>query len=447
MGRNDQRRQHFANAAFGILDYAAYPIGMLVVAPIVLRNLGVAQFGVWTVATAAVSTGSIIASGFGDANIQHVASERSAGDAKALIRAVRSTMGIHVVLGTVIAAIALAAAPVMAARVTASNPELTASCAWCLRIAALMMLIRAIESVCISTQRAFERYGHAVRFSVLARVLSLVVAAVLSAMSHSVVVIMASTTGLTALGARAQLVELERLLHVESLSPSFDSETTKALLRFGVFSWLLAVCGVVFSQVDRLIGGAALGAAAVVAYALCAQLAQPIYGVAAAGLHFLFPYLAGRRVSASVATLRRAVLLGFGANLALVLAGTLVLLVWGDTILRVWVGRKIAAESATILPFVVLSSAALGLSVTGAYAMLALKRVQAVTWLNLAAGAAMLLVIAWLLPHYGIGAIAAARLLYGLLTLLIYVPLALLLRPSATALTTISTPIAAREGA
>lgn len=447
MGRNNPRRQHLANAAFGILDYAAYPIGMLAVAPVVLRNLGVAQFGVWTVATAAVSTGSMIASGFGDANIQQVATERSAGNERALMRVVRSTMGIHVALGVAIAAIAWKAAPLMASRVTAANPELEMSCVWCLRIAGLLMFIRAIESVCISTQRGFERYGNAVRVSIFARILSLALAALLSAVSHNVVAIMAATAGLTALGACAQVIELKGFLRTESLAPSFASDAAQSLVRFGVFSWLLAICGVVFSQVDRLIGGAALGASAVVGYALCAQLAQPIYGVAASGLHFLFPYLAGRRVAASVAVLRRAVLLALGANLALVLAGTLVLLFWGGTILHVWVGTKMAAEGTALLPLVVLSSAALGLSVTGSYAMLALRRVQAVTWLNVAGGASMLLAIAWLLPRYGISALAAARLLYGSITLLIYIPLALRLRPCATRIPSISNQVAAREGA
>ena len=73
-------RAHLSNAAFGVLDYAAYPVGMLLVAPIMLRNLGIAQYGIWAVATAAVNTGSIIASGFGDANIQHVATGRTTGD-------------------------------------------------------------------------------------------------------------------------------------------------------------------------------------------------------------------------------------------------------------------------------------------------------------------------------------------------------------------------------
>ena len=421
------RKDHIANAAFGVLEYAAYPIGMLAVAPVVLRNLGVAQFGIWTVATAAVNMGSVIASGFGDANIQHVATERSVGDERALIRAVRSTMGIHLLLGLTIGATAWAIAPRISAHVASASPELERECLLSLRISGSLMFFRAIESVCISTQRAFERYGDAVRISILARLLSVTLAAVLSAVKHSAVSIMAMTAALTALGVCAQLVEVRRLLHAKSLAPSFDPQATRLLVRFGILSWLLAVCGVVFNQADRLIGGTSLGAAAVVAYALCAQLAQPVYGVAASGLHFVFPYLASRRVSAPMPVLRRAVLLAFAANLALVIAGTCLLLFWGEGVLRAWVGRSIAAEARPILPIVALGSSALGLSVTGSYAMLALGRVKAVAWLNVAGGASMLLAIAWLLPSNGVGAIAVGRLLYGVVALLVYAPLASLL--------------------
>ena len=91
-------RAHFSNAAYGVLDYAAYPIAMLVSAPILLKHLGVAQYGIWIVTTAALNTGAIIASGFGDANIQYIASARSQGDANILLRAVRSMFGINLLL-------------------------------------------------------------------------------------------------------------------------------------------------------------------------------------------------------------------------------------------------------------------------------------------------------------------------------------------------------------
>ena len=68
---------HFKNAAYGALDYAAHPLGMLLVAPIILKKLGVAEYGIWTIATAGISVGGIVASGFCDANIQRIASLRA----------------------------------------------------------------------------------------------------------------------------------------------------------------------------------------------------------------------------------------------------------------------------------------------------------------------------------------------------------------------------------
>src|SRR5580658_9231248 len=96
-------KDQFANAAYGVLDYAAYPIGMLLVAPVVLHHLGPAEYGIWAIATAAVSTGGIIASGFGDANIQHVSRLRSSTNRRALESIVRSMIGINLVLGVALA--------------------------------------------------------------------------------------------------------------------------------------------------------------------------------------------------------------------------------------------------------------------------------------------------------------------------------------------------------
>ena len=421
-----------ANAVYGVLDYVAYPIGMLLLAPLVLRNLGAQQYGIWTVATAAVSAGSIIASGFGDANIQHVATQRSTGDPSAVVRTVRSTMGIHLVLGAVMALLGWTLAPYAAAHVAPSIP-LRRVCLWSLRIASLSMLVRTVESVCISTQRAFERYGAAVRVSIVARLLTLAAAAALTYTGADVVSIMVATATLLVLGVLIQLGQLKRLLGRDALIPAFDRSATQALLAFGIFSWIQAVSGVIFSQSDRLITGVSLGATAVASYALCVQMAQPIYGLAASGLHFLFPYLSGRRITASVAVFRKTVLLAFSANLLLVSAGLVILLLFGNRVLYAWGGAAIAQSAKPVLPVIAWGSALLGLNVTGYYAMLALGRVKTVTWLNLTGGAIMMLLMVWLLPHSGVRGIAIARLFYGPVTLLLYLPLAMRLRANSDA--------------
>jgi hypothetical protein len=57
-------RKHLVNAIYGVLDYASYPFGMLLVVPIILHKLGASEYGLWMIAIAIVGTGGIIASDF-----------------------------------------------------------------------------------------------------------------------------------------------------------------------------------------------------------------------------------------------------------------------------------------------------------------------------------------------------------------------------------------------
>ena len=417
-------RAHLANAGYGLLDYAAYPIGMLLVAPIVLRNMGAAQYGIWAIVTAIVSTGSIIASGFGDANIQHVSSQRGLGQHDHLLRTVRCMIGINLVLGTALALVAWTLAPLAARHIVPStDPSLQQDCLWSLRIASLLLWVRTMESVCISTQRAFQRYGAAVRVSIFTRLFSLAAAAALTYLFRSVVSMVAAAALISLLGTCLQFSDLRRLLQAPSLAPAWDRNAMKALLGFGAFSWLQAVAGLMVSQADRLFLGVSLGAVAVASYALCTQLAQPIYGFAASGLHFLFPHLAERSAVQGLSATRKAVLIAFLCNLLFVLVATTTLLLFGERILRLWAGADIARSSTAIFPIIIWSSALLGLNVTATYALLAFGRVRIITWLNLAAGATMLLLMVLLVPRLGTYGLALARLCYGSVTLLLFLPL------------------------
>jgi O-antigen/teichoic acid export membrane protein len=438
-------KAHLSNAAYGVFDYAAHPIGMLLIAPVLLHRLGVAQYGIWIVATAAVSTGGIIASGFGDANIQHIATLRSRGDSAEIGRTVRSTMSINLLLGATLTVAFWILTPTLATLVASGNLGLQHACLWSLRIASLLMLVRAVESVCISTQRAFERYGAAVRISIFARLITLAAAVPLTLCGLGVISIMIATAAFMVLGTAAQLIALRKHLSLESLLPSFDRTATAALFGFGVFSWIQAVSGVVFSQSDRLILGVSSGAASVTAYALCVQMAQPIYGIAASGLHFLFPYLSGRQANTPVSTLKKTILFAFSINLLLISVETAAALLFGRPILRMWVGDEISRSASAVLAPIIWSFALLGLSVTGYYTMLALGHVRSVTWLNLAGGAAMLLTMALLLPHMGMRGIALARLVYGLSALLLYLPLIRLLRTTSAACLPVAGPCAVCE--
>ncbi len=421
---------HFSNALYGVLDYAAYPVGMVLVAPVMLNRLGTARFGVWAFATAVISAGSIIASGFGDANIQHVATQRGAGHSRTLLRTVRSAFGIHLVLGLGIALLTWVLAPLMAAHVVASETALRADCLSSLRLASLIILMRALETVCVSTQRAFERYGAAVALSVAGRIVSLLLAAGLALADCTITTILWTTLAITLLFVWFQMRSLCVLLDAGSLRPRFDRDSFRALFEFGIFTWLQALASVIIGQADRLFAGVAMGAVAVASYALCVQIAQPLYGIVSSGLHFLFPHLSARRLTSSSTALRRTIAMALLVNMVFVAIGTVLLLLFGVPVLRAVGGYAIAQTAKHVLPLVVWSTSLLSLSVTAYYTMMAFGRIRTVTLVNLAGSATMLASMFWLARTHGMYGIAMARFAYGAIALLLYAPLLVMLYPA-----------------
>jgi O-antigen/teichoic acid export membrane protein len=396
---------------------------MLLVAPIVLHRLGASEYGLWMIATALISAGGIIASGFSDANIQRVAHLRGAGNSDLIPHTVRSMLGINLVLGLALAIAAWIAAPYAAPHIAVSRQTPSIECLISLRIASVLILLRSIETVGVSTQRAFEQYRGTVQISTAVRLLTLGAAAVLAWLGRGTISILAATAVFMAFGTYMQFRQLRRFFGPVSLWPVFQPGETRVLLGLGIFVWLQAVGAVVFGQFDRILLGVSLGALAVAPYSLCVQFAHPIFGLSASGLNFLFPYLSGRASIISSAVLKRTLLKAFACNLLLVACGAGALLLVGDRLIRLWAGPAVAQGASGILTPIVLGSALMGLGVTGTYAMQALGLFRTVAFISLGSRAAMLLLMIVLLRHMGLQGLALSRLCYGSVALLVYLPL------------------------
>jgi O-antigen/teichoic acid export membrane protein len=250
---------------------------------------------------------------------------------------------------------------------------------------------------------------------------------VLALFRQTIVSILIATAFALLLGAWLQFLQPRKLFGNAVLIPDFHPAETRALLGNGVFAWLQAVGGVVFSQFDRILLGVSLGALAVAPYSLCVQFAHPIFGLSTYSLNFIFPHISSRAGKTSNSEMKRMLLKAFICNLLLVAFGTGILLFVGDRLIRIWAGPAVALSAAHILPPIVLGSALMGLSVTGTYAMQALGHFRTVAYLSLAGKASMLLVMVDLLHRHGLPGIALSRLCYGAIALLVYVPLIRLL--------------------
>lgn len=416
-------KRHFKNAAYGVLDYAGYPLGMLLAAPVVLHRLGAAEYGLWMIATAVVSTGGILASGFCDANIQRVARLRGTTGEGTIAATVRAMMGINLTLGCVIAGLVAIAAPFAARRIVVAHPDGWRECLVALLIAAGLILVRAIESVCVSTQRAFEEYGKGTRVNTAVRWLTLGTAAGLAAAGQSIVSILTATGVFLVLGTALQIRTARMLLGGASLWPSFSVRESRALLAAGVFPWMQGLGGVIFAQVDRILLGVSAGAAVVAPYVLCVQFAQPIHGLTASGLQFLFPFLSRRVGDSSMGSLRRTIAIAFACNMLLVVSGAVGLLLIGKPLMIAWAGGTVARQATEILPLVVVGASLMGLSVTGVYALCAFGEFRSAAVISLGSRGVLLVLMAVLVQRGGVMQLAACRVAYGVVSLAVYLPL------------------------
>jgi O-antigen/teichoic acid export membrane protein len=417
---SDTRWPASSNAFYGVVDYLALPLGMLFAAPFLLRHLGTAQYGVWILASATVSSGGTVSGSFGDAVIKYVGNCRGRSDWLGITRIVRSMMSINLILSGVLAIGLWYMAPYVARHIIKVDLDLQRICLVSLRIGSGLLLTRSVESVFISTLRAFETYGSSVLVSICSRTAILASAIVLTRCGRNVVWIMVATLFISASATLAQALALETRIGSFSLMPSWHRKTVFDIAAFGSFSWLQAISGIAFTNGDRLFVGFFMGAPAVAYYGLCVQAAQPIHGMLSSGMHFLFPHLSTRYPVVPLSEIRRKIILAFKVNGILVFVLSLFIIVLGSRFLTLWVGPPFGQRSLLIFPTIVCSFALLGMNVTAHYALLAVGHVRIVTYLNLSAGIVMLLTMAMLIPRHGLQGAALARLVYGPITCLAY---------------------------
>jgi O-antigen/teichoic acid export membrane protein len=411
------------NGVFGILEYGSQPLGLLLTAPYLLRHMGAAQFGVWVLASAAVNSGNILSSGFGDAAVKYVAMYRGRGDLAGVARVVRGMLTINLTLSGLLAAGLWAVAPWVAGRVPGLDAGLRGACAEAFRMGSVLLAVRSVDSVFANAMRAFERYSAPVRIAMGFRLTTLAAAVALVARGHGVVAIMGATLGLAAGSAAAQGLAMRRIAGRFRLLPEWERETLRMIAGYGAFSWLQALSAALLNQADRLVIGMFLGAPAVACYGLCVQAAQTVHGIAAAGLHVLFPHLSSRMEAEAPAELRNTVGMALRMNAALALAVAAPMALLSRPLLTAWMGAEFARQAWGVLAVLAGAFALLAMNVTAYYALLALGRVRLVTALNFAAGAAMVALMLVLTPRFGMMGTACARLVAGPISLWLYVPL------------------------
>jgi O-antigen/teichoic acid export membrane protein len=389
---------------------------MLAAAPLLVRHLGFEQYGLWMLASAILSGAGILSTGFGDATLKYVSAYRASNDCAGIERTIRATLSINIVVSALLAGLIFLSASLLTGAVRVPR-ELRLPAIHTFQLSAVVIICRSIESVFISTQRAFEQYGPAVKLSIFLRSSVTGSAVLIAALGHGVADIMAATLFWSVVTLMLQAAAARKVAGNFTPLPSLRREELKEVFEFGSFSWLQALAGVAFTYADRFLVGMLLGTGPVAIYVLCVQAAQPIHGVCSAIFNFLLPHLSSRQQAGDLRAFRQVFRWAVWVNL-LTAGGLALPLLWGGRfILTIWMGRQFAIEGAPILVVLSVAYALLALNVVPHYSLLAMGNVRFVSGINILGGALSLCAAAVLIPHMGTIGAALGRVLYGFVTL------------------------------
>jgi O-antigen/teichoic acid export membrane protein len=417
--RSREFRTNLANAFYGAADYLVQPLGMVLAAPFLLHHLGTSQYGLWMLAMAVIAGTSFVSTGLGDATLRYVALCRGQANSVEVTRVIRTALTLNMFLGGTVALLLASASPFIVDHVFLINSTSRTDGIVVLRLGALILWLRSIELVLTNALRAYERYGLAVKVSTIARAAIILAAVASAALGLGTVGIMASTAAISFISIAALTTCARKTVAHVSFSPLLSKSCASGMFSFGGLLWLQALAGIAFSHADRLMIGGTLGTFALAQYSICVQGAQPIHGLLAAALHFLFPHLSARLAAASTRA-SRVLLPVLLANVAMTALLCLPVVLLSKTFLSHWMGAPFAESTGSVFAIASLGFGFLALNVTAHYALLALGQVRYVSCINIFAGAATLLAMWLLIPRYGIFGAALGRLVYGPLTWLMY---------------------------
>jgi O-antigen/teichoic acid export membrane protein len=416
-------RKSAGNAIYSVAEYIAQPLSMLAAAPFLVHKLGLPQYGIWMLVSAILGSVGTLSNGFGDATVKYVSAYRGQNNPAAVERTIRATLTINAFLGGLFGLLVWASAPYAVEHIFKIEPVFHATCLQAIRISAVILVIRSIESVFVSALRAFERYGPPVKLNVFLRTMVVVTAVGLAAMGYGVATIMMATLFWSALIVVLQAIAARRVVGPLTPLPTFEKEALADVLSFGCFSWLQALAGVVFNYADRFLVAAMLGTAPVAIYALCVPAAQPIHGLASSAFNFVFPHISSRREAGEIHGLRRVFRLAFVANVILSAALAAPLVLFGKPLLTLWMGPRFAKQAYVVLAVLAMAHLILAINIVPHYTLLAFGNVRLVSMVNLAGGILSLVAVALLVPRLGLVGAAIGRLFYGPAAILYFLKL------------------------
>jgi O-antigen/teichoic acid export membrane protein len=340
------RGQTARNSALNFLGFATPLVVGVALVPVTLHGIGLARFGLLSLALAILEYSTLFAFGLGPATTKHVA-EALARDDERVSELVLMSIASHAVLGSIGGAVVALLAPVLATHVFVVPHEMIGEATTSFRLLGLMIPATLILISLFGALEGASRFGLSNMLRVPISILSFVIPAYAATHGFGLAAIFSALVIARFVICGGMIAIVTRTVPGFAWARPNKWGSFRPMVAFGAWLTVSNVVSPVLVYADRFLLGALKGVAAVGAYAAPFDALMRLLIIPNSITRALFP-----RVSALYATGERERLKSLAKSATLFVAAVMVvpvalLIAFGPSLLSLWLGSRFAATAGT----------------------------------------------------------------------------------------------------
>lgn len=389
-------------------EYLTYPVLIFLATPFIIRYLGIETFGLWMLVVAFVSSWGVVNLGVAPTITRFVAvyrDEVGLSQAKSVVQAGLA----WALVGGGLAGGALALGSEWLSNNWLKNMGSQDSVEYALEVASALLLFAQVEFTYKAAIKGFELFGLVARLELVSKSALVVTFILVAYLGMGLSGILSAMLIFSVVNCLIYGFTLSKLLGRWIWLPMFSKTMTTEMCSFAGWNWLQILSGIFFSQFDRFLIGAVMGANSLAVYSVCLQIAQQIHALPAALFSVILPIFSRRKSN-------------YKFNLKIILNGVAVsfslaipIILFSDFILELWMGKIFAYENKLLLVMLAGSYFFLSINVVPHYLNLVSGNAKFISLLNIIGGIISILTAVWLIDEYGLIGLIVGKLTYSLI--------------------------------
>lgn len=280
-------KNSFYNTAGGVLRIG---LGIITI-PLLIRQLGVEEYGLWTLASAVIGVVTLAEAGLATATTVFVAQDLGEEDVNGLSQTLTVTVTMMLIMATLAAVMLWFGADGITHLFPQLKPLQQVEVSRAFQVGAVAVWARLVQQVLVGVEQAYQRYD-------LINLIGTIQSLLSSVGMLSIVWLGGRTLELMEWQALASILILlshvwlvRSLLRNTSICVVWVKEKAIEVAKYSSMVWLSSLGGVLFSRVDRLIVGSTLGTQVLGVYSAITDITGQINIMSALPVQPLVPLL------------------------------------------------------------------------------------------------------------------------------------------------------------